>query len=67
MNHNTTADWNNYMRELNATALIAWNILKLGGDDKIIELDESFSLEERITVGVFFRHKNYWWIVQRVK
>lgn len=39
MNHNTVVDWNNYMREICANALMARDNVKIGGPGKTIELN----------------------------
>ncbi|XP_059168853.1 male abnormal protein mab-31-like [Physella acuta] len=40
MNHNSTVDWNKYMREICANALISRPKVKIGGSSKVVEIDE---------------------------
>ncbi|GIY04449.1 DDE_Tnp_IS1595 domain-containing protein [Caerostris extrusa] len=41
MNHNTAVDWNNYLREVCANALLSRPNIEIGGSNKIVEIYKS--------------------------
>jgi transposase-like protein len=51
MNHNTTLDWNNYMREAVVEQLSQRLRQKIGGKDTIVEIDESMLTKRKNNAG----------------
>jgi transposase-like protein len=51
MNHNTTVDWNNFMREVCINSLVGGEYPKIGGKDLTVEIDESLFTRRKNNVG----------------
>ena len=51
MNHNTVVDWNNYLREVCAEVLAEREQKKIGGPEKIVEIDESLFTKRKNNAG----------------
>lgn len=51
MNHNTTIDWNSYMREAVVHSLTQQPAQKIGGEDTIVEIDESLFTKRKNNAG----------------
>ncbi|GBO46687.1 hypothetical protein AVEN_74054-1 [Araneus ventricosus] len=51
MNHNTSVEWNCLMRETCLNALLSRPKVKIGGSNKIIEIDEGIFKKKKSTIG----------------